>query len=392
MAASPGAVVTIVGERLGEPQPPAPLRFGVTLQPSVESHSDERWVVRVPASAASGPLALRSTTGMALSPAPFAVGPASPLSTVVWAVETPTLPHAAAASPDGSKLYVARSSTVDVFDTARIRVLASLVTSGLVHALVASPDGRAVYSATAGRVDTMDAMRLRPTGSITMSTGEARAYLAVSPDGSTMLVSAPPAPSPIDRFSRITLVRLLDKTEMGSLSYRDNPVFGGVAFSPDGTRAYLVADTGAKGVLWRFDAAAGPTPVALNAPINLPRHPTHLGVSPDGTTLFIGHDGAQTLSRVDLLTERVESVSLGAVAVGLAYTRNGEQVFVATRTGVVVLRADSGEIVAGPIAVPGEPRAIVLDPRGEMAYVLYAEPNGIAAIGSARVATAPAYR
>jgi DNA-binding beta-propeller fold protein YncE len=307
-------------------------------------------------------------------------------------VATPTLPHAAAISPDGTKLYVARGSTVDVFDTSRLRVLASTVPDALVHALAASPDGRVVFSASTGRVDVLEAMRLRSTGAIATMTGEARAYMAVSPDGGMLLVSGPPAPSPIDRFSRVTLIRLLDGSPLWTLWYRDTPVFGGVAFSPDGALAYLVADVGGKGVLWQFGVTTGPSTAALDAPIDLPRYPTRVAVSPDGTNLFIVHDGAQSLSRVDLTTRRVTSADVTAPAVALAYTPNGEQVYVATKSGVFALRADSGEIVVGPIAVAGEPRMITMDPFGERAYVLHADPNGISAIGTAAVAMVPADR
>lgn len=381
-AASPGGLVTIGGDRLGEPLLPAPLRFGTTPQPTIEAHSDKRWVVRVPGGAAAGRVLLQSSSGSALTPAPFSVAPASPVPTIAWEADMAARPHTAAISPDGTKLYVSGGGTVEVFDTSRRQVLASAALGGPVHVLAASPDGRAVFGALTGRVETLDPMRLRQIGTINVRTGEARAYLAVSPDIGAMLVSGPPAPSPIDRFSKITLVRLLDGEALWQLTYRDNPVFGGVAFSPDGARAFLVADTGAQGVLWQFDVEVGPTSADLNAPIDLPRHPTHLAVSPDGSTAFVIHGGSPSVSRVDLSTRRVTSAHVAATAVGLAYAPNGADVFVATASGVVVLRSDSGEIAAGPIPVPGEPRAIAMDPFGQRAYVLHTEPNGISAIGA----------
>lgn len=382
-AASPGGFVTIVGQRLGEPLQPAPMRFGTTPQTRIDVHSDEHWVFRVPDGAASGLLVLQSSSGHAMAPFPFLVGPASPAPTVAWEIATAARPQAATVSPDGTKLYVlCTGGIVQVVDTARRQVLATAALGGPLHSVAASPDGRAVFSAQTGRVARLDPMRLRQLGTITVGTGEARAYLAVSPDNGAMLISGPPAPSPIDRFSRVTLVRLLDGEPRWQLSYRDNPVFGGVAFSPDGTRAYLVADMGAKGVLWQFDVETGPTAADLDAPIDLPRRPTHLAVSPDGTTAFVVHSGSQSVSRVDLTAREVTAAGLAAPAVGLAYAPNGETVFVATVSGVVVLRSDSGTIAAGPILVAGAPSAIAMDPRGQRAYVLHAEPNGIAAIGA----------
>jgi DNA-binding beta-propeller fold protein YncE len=387
----PGAIVTILGDRLGQPEVGAPLRFNATAQPFVISSSDERWVARVPDGATSGWMELKSSTGRALAPVPFDVQPSSPVLAVAWSTPSSPLPFRIAVSPDGSKLYVAKSSSttgfsLEVFDTARHVALASVSLGNPPNDVAASPDGRSLYVAVPGKVQVLDAMRGRSIDSIKVASNEHRSHVSISHDGSLMLVSSSSYPTPVERFSYATMIRLKDKAQLWQIAYQDNFSFGGAAFSPDGKTAYLVGTDTARGFLWMLDVERGPDDAAFATPVRLAARPDQVAVSPDGSTLFITHalttSNMNIVSRVDLATRDVTTTNLWTPLVDLAFSPNGEQVFVATRTGIVVLGVTAGEIMAGPLDIGGEPRGIAMDPAGKLAYVVQSDPDAVTAIGT----------
>jgi DNA-binding beta-propeller fold protein YncE len=391
LSGRPGAIVTILGDRLGEPEVGAPLLFNATAQPLVISSSGERWVARVPVGATSGWIQLKSSTGKALAPIPFDAQPSSPALAVAWSNPSSALPFRLAVSPDGSKLHIAKSAStsgysLEVFDIGRQGILASVPIGNLPNDVAASPDGRSVYVAIPGNVQVLDAMRGRSIDSIKVASNEHRSYVSISHDGSLMLVSSTSYPTPVERFSYATMIRLTDKAQLWQIAYQDNPSFGGAGFSPDGKTAYLVATDTARGFLWILDVERGPDDPAFATPVRLAERPDQVAVSPDGSTLFITHAlttvNMNIVSRVDLATLQVTTTNLSSPLVDLAFSPNGEQVFVATRTGIVVLGVTTGEIIAGPLDIGGEPRGIAMDPAGKLAYVVQSDPNAVTAIGT----------
>jgi YVTN family beta-propeller protein len=114
-------------------------------------------------------------------------------NTVVGTVTGIEVGHGAAASPDGSRLYVSNEaeSTLDVVDGRTLRVMSQIKLSGHPNNISASKDGRRVYVAIRkepGAVDVVDTASMTLAKSIPIKGAGHNTY--VTPDGKYVIAGS----------------------------------------------------------------------------------------------------------------------------------------------------------------------------------------------------------
>ena len=192
---------------------------------------------------------------------------------------------------------------------------------------------------------------------------------------------------------------------------------GGVAFAPDGRRAYVSGtpkggpapdgptkgDEGDVVHVFNVDPATG---AAVEAdPIALPQvtggsgqknsippvsgdYPQELAVSPDGAKLAVALTLADAVVLVDLKSGATRSVNVGAYPFGVAFSPHGELAYVSNQydgTVSVVDVAAGTELAAIGVGGKGgdqnaHPQGVVADPRRDRVYVAVASRDLVAVI------------
>lgn len=376
--APPGAIVTISGEMLSGLAATNALLFNGISQPALLSADSTRIVALVPNGATSGAVQVSTTAGVALSPRAFStevVAPPVTLGRTVIGGGAVAAPAALAVSPDGRKLYVADrgNNTVKIVRTSTLHPLFSSALGGTPRSVVASPDGKRIYVAAAGLgVLELDAANLTALGPAVVVPIDDQGRdnpqgLAISPDGRLLLVSSG------TNAGGVSVVRIADRQLIASFPQVPAAGFAplGVAFSPDGGRAYVAMANlaaNASGELRVFDPGTG-TPISSAA---VEAMPTGIAVSPDGGKVFVSNQGSGSVSLYETTGGSVTSVTAGGTApTGIAFSPDGLQVYVATRDSnqVSVLVAATGAGAAPLLDVPASPVAIAINPQGTTAYV-----------------------
>ena len=374
--ALPGAIVTISGERLSDLSAGNGLAFNLTPQPVLISADATRIVARVPSGVSSGPVKVTTAAGgVALSPQRFSTEVISPPLVLGRSTATGAAPAAVAVSPDGRKFYIAdrgnrtlrivRASTL-------IDMRAPVAVAGIPRSVAASPDGKRIYVASVGvGVLVMDAANGVGVDTIVLASindggRDNPQGLAVSPDGTLLLVSEGAA------GGSVRLFRVADKAELRSFGFAPDVAPLGVAFSPDGARAYVAAanvNAATAGSLVVLDVATGATIDSETVGVL----PTAFAVSPDGNLVFVTNKDSGTVSVYDTQAGNVSMTApVGTSPTGIAISPNGARIYVANRGGnsVSVLESFTGAPAPGsPIAVGSAPLAVAINPMGTSAYV-----------------------
>jgi YVTN family beta-propeller protein len=248
--------------------------------------------------------------------------------------------------------------------------------------------------------------RVTPAGKqIELQTGAVyadRPYgVAQSPDGHHLLISS-------DGQSTESLM-LVDETtgaiEQAIPYTSPSALFIGVAYSPDGKKAY--ASGGGQNVIHRYDVASNGQ-LTETAPITMPAgvtrpfgdhgpYPAGLAISADGSTLFVANNLDNTMTRIDAATGAVLSttpVGSNPYTVVLssdgksAYVSNwgGEQTFTPPFTvteqspgSVSVIDATTGAFER-TIQVGTHPSAMAVDPASGDLYVANTDSDTVSVI------------
>jgi YVTN family beta-propeller protein/VCBS repeat-containing protein len=311
-------------------------------------------------------------------------------------------PRVVAFSPDGSLAYVTNldSRTVSVIDTATHLVIdADPATPGVdpiavgsgPYGVAFSPDGSLAYvtnpfSDTVSVIDTathtiIDADSATPAVD-PIPVGGSPTWVAFSPDGSFAYVPnyGSGTVSVIDTATH-TIIDADpvapggDPIAVGSGPY-------GVAFSPDGSVAYVtnaisdtvsVIDTATHTVI---DADPA-TPAVDSIPVG--SRPFWVAFSPDGSFVYVTHEGGGMVSVIDTATHGVDPIAVGYGAIGVAFSPDGSLAYVTnansntmslidTATHTVIDPRPATPDVDG-IPVGTLPSGVAVSPEGGFVYV-----------------------
>jgi YVTN family beta-propeller protein len=257
------------------------------------------------------------------------------------------LPIGLAATPDGSRVYVAalNGGRVDVIDTTTNTLLTSILTPGQNPAWIAiSPDGARGYLSISIPFEVKVIDTATNTIIATISLPAQANRLAVTPDGSRVYV-------PMGGGAGVEVIDTASNTSMGNIAITSSA--SAVAFTPDGSRAYVtndnvtVVDTGTNTVL---------TTIVMDRAF-------HVVVSPDGSRAYVTHLSKNKLSVIDTASNTLlPPIPLVTSSQGLAITPDGGHIYLADNVTVdnVSVVDTSTKTVAAIIGVGGDPHDVVI--------------------------------
>ncbi len=130
-------------------------------------------------------------------------------------------------------------------------------------------------------------------------------------------------------------------------------LFVGVAYSPDGTRAYASAGGNNKIRVYAVDGhgrlteqAALPLPTTNPAGQKVNLFPAGLAVAPHGKTLYVADQLADALSTVDVATGAVRTIAVGHNPLSVVLTQDGRRAYVTNQGGDTVTVVDTLSLAA----------------------------------------------
>ncbi|MGZ4489891.1 MAG: alkaline phosphatase family protein [Nocardioidaceae bacterium] len=226
--------------------------------------------------------------------------------------------------------------------------------------------------------------RVTPAGSQT-TLGDLPLNTALSPDGKTMLVSndgqGTQSLQVVDT-STSKVVQTLDYASPQSL-------FVGLAFSPDGTKAYAAG--GGQQVIHTYDVKDGR--LTETAPITLPKtnpagaavnmFPAGLSTTADGKQLVVADHLADAASVVDTATGTAQTVAVGHTPYTAVVAKGGDKAYVTNQGADTVSVLDLGgaiPTVSKTVKVGTHPNTAVLSKDGSRLFVANGDSDDISVL------------
>jgi YVTN family beta-propeller protein len=296
-------------------------------------------------------------------------------NTVIKTISVGSSPRALAVSPDGTHVYVANqnANTVSVIDTNTNMVVETIAVPverpgigrfSYVFDVAVSPDGKYVYvtgtagsgfTSTDGTVSVIDTTTYAVSGPYAV--GTAATGIAVSPGGSWLYVAT-------ELWnSNVMVMETATMTVIGTvdLGYSNYPIDG--AFTPDGTRLYMIAgaqgesaqmtgnavmviDTDPRSVTTYNTVIAGFSDYDLfGGDFDAP---SDVAFSPDGSWAYVIGAGGNKIAVIDTSTNAVvghitTNLSQYDSSRHIAISPDGETLYItdAVSNTLVVVSADS---------------------------------------------------
>ena len=263
--------------------------------------------------------------------------------------------------------YVANidSNTVSVIDTGTNppSVVATVPVGPAPNAVAVTPDGKHAYVA-GENVSVVDTTTNTVVATIAAS-GEG---IAISPDGKTVYVTS------LTFF--VTVIDTTTNTVVATIHSIGPTSFpNGVAFTPDGQRAY-VANSFGSGTSTVSVIATATNTVVATVPVGsgTGSFADGVAVTPDGKHVYVTNSknsGDGTVSVIDTATNTVvATVPVGSGPFGIAFAPDGKQAYVVDEfSGTVSVIATASNTVAATVPVGSGPTWVAVTPDGKRAYV-----------------------
>lgn len=266
------------------------------------------------------------------------------------------------------------NNEVYVVDTATNTQIAAIPVLGLPRALAATPDGTRVYVACSGdaTVKYIDTATNTVAGSISIIAAPPFRDIAITPDGSTAYLI-------VGGFGITSVVPIALPSHVVGTFIPIPATAQAIAIAPDGNTAYVTGNT----PLLPGPAAYNLYPIAIpantvGAPISLGTPVETVGsfiaISPDGNTAYISNTSLGTVSPVDLGAPLAAArVAVGLTSQDIAITPDGTTAYVVVPSVSAVrplnLAAPLAPVPAPPVLLTGTgPIGIAITPDGQTAY------------------------
>ncbi len=244
--------------------------------------------------------------------------------------------------------YIANSSdgTLSVIDTTSNIVSAtiSLPANSQPNCVAVTNDGTTAYVTLGLNAPSGDNIAVIDTASNTVAgyisaTNTAEFFgIAVTPDGSTLYCA--------DGNAQIRVIDTATKATIATLTLAGN---GGLAVSPDGSKVYA-ADSGALNRLTIINT----TSHAISGTIPFSAEPNGVAFSPDGTKAYINYANTNDLTVIDATTNTISATITsipGSYSGGIAVTPDGTKLYVATEPDIVTAIDTSTNMIITTITV-----------------------------------------
>jgi YVTN family beta-propeller protein len=280
-------------------------------------------------------------------------------NTVVASPAVRGAPIRVALTPDGRRAYVTSRETaggafVSVLDTATSQVTDTIanVTDFFISGIAIGQDGARAYVASAGNDHTVKVLDIATNTVAATVPMDNSIDVAVAPDGRHVYVTSFEGVTVIDAAGH-TVAAAIDVAK-GSTSTTGR----GLAFSPDGTKAYVTS--GGMNAVAVIDTAAR----TVIATVGVGVDPVGIAVTPDGRRAYVANHGSGNVSVIDTGNNtETATIALGAEPFGVAVTADGGRVYVtssgADTKNVSVIDTATNGIVAR-ITAGSKPFAIAI--------------------------------
>jgi YVTN family beta-propeller protein len=233
---------------------------------------------------------------------------------VVASIPAGSAPARVAITPDGTRAYVSNknSDSVSVIDTATDTVVGTIPVGDSPAALAMAPNGQQLYVMVAGAIQVIDPATDAVVAAIPVA---GSGGVAFTPDGSRAYVAS----------GAISVIDTTTQTVVQSF-FADSGSASAVAISPDGSRAYVTTNGTNP-----FGAGAGVAVVdtatnTVTDTIALGVIPGLIALAPDGSRAYVGVHAVwvdtgygagfipgRTVAVIDTLTSaQIASIDLGA--------------------------------------------------------------------------------
>jgi YVTN family beta-propeller protein len=225
----------------------------------------------------------------------------------------------------------------------------------------AAPDEMAyAVNATSKTVTPIDVTT--GTKGTAISTGLVGFGIAINPEGTLAYVAA-------QTSSTVTSINLETRAVL-NVSLNSPPLE--IAFTPDGTTAFATNET--SGTVTPINVATA----TAGTPIPVGKSPMGIAVDPDGKTVYVVNEGSNTVTPIDVATRTAGTpIAVGVKPIAVAFSPDGSTAYVTNETEGTVTPIDVASGTADtPIHAGTNPYAIVVTPDNETALVTNAVGTG----------------
>jgi len=201
----------------------------------------------------------------------------------------------------------------------------------------------------------------------TITVGSGPGDVAFSPDGSKAYVA-----NGAFGFGGVSVIDTATLTTVGSIINTGGPSRA-VATSPDGRYVYVTSGA----FTWNLVTIDSSTDSVIGSPLSIDATPFDLVVNSSGTYAYSTASGVDQIEVIDLdnMTKGTP-ITVGDEPFGLAFSADGSKLYVAN-TGantVSVIQTSTNTVVGSPIATGSGPYGVAVSPGGD--YLLVANSSG----------------